>query len=152
MAVLASPSLSVRLARRRPRAWTMALCLLTSGFLPIGAKADDLADAQNHFRLGNYTEVIRDAQRAHGMGTRDAGWTRIETEALLASGQYRLAYNLISRASAQDPRNVRFLLLARQAALFSGHEKEAEDYLAQMSAVISTGLRYTRDPDALVAY
>lgn len=130
-------------------AMALWLSFLAPGMFPGGAASLD--EARAALRLGKHAEVIKSARDALAEGG-GAGedWTVIQAQALLATGQYPEARDLLTNAVAQSRRSLRLRWLGRTAALAAGDTNAAAGLLDDIRLLINAQAADLREPRARV--
>lgn len=107
-------------------------------FAGISAGAQDLGEMQRQFLRGNYTEVIRTAQKEIDDNPYRSDWRRLLVKSLLTVGRYGEAYTNAAAGLNDYSSNIGLLLLARETALFQNDQGGANRRLAEISALLES--------------
>ena len=103
------------------------------------------------YQSGQYEKTIEEA----AVGRKDQPWTerwwQLEARALMTTGRYQEAYELLSEANSVRYASIRLRLMLREAALFANDLNAAEEALRDIDRIIRSSGRYSYDPDSLVA-
>jgi cytochrome c-type biogenesis protein CcmH/NrfG len=121
----------------RPRFSRLAACVLALVTLgvPAALRADDLADAVQQFRHGDYAGAQAAAEKVTKEPGASENWWGLEAECLLVQGRYEDAHKALVDAIASQPNSLRLQLLDYQADLYTGRETEAAQILDGFNSV-----------------
>ena len=99
-----------------------------SAAIATATRADDLADARDRLRRGDYESVIDAARNASTEDDRLAAesWRELEARALLALGRYDEAVERLEELGAAVIFNLPLRLLQREASLHSGRAENTD--------------------------
>ncbi len=103
------------------------------------------------YRTGQYEEALEAASSARKSQSWNEVWWRLEACALLETGRYDEAHELLTEGLSSRYFGVRLRLIAREAALFANDMPRAEMILRQIDDALRRRGRYSYDPDSLVA-
>src|SRR6185369_11777868 len=107
----------------------LILAALTAG-------AQDLAEMQQQFVLGNYAQVIKAAQTAVDQNNYRSDWRMLLVKSQLATGRYGEAYTNAMAGLNGYSGNIEMHLLARETALYQNNLAEATNQLEEISVAI----------------
>ena len=131
---------------------SLALLLALATLLLPGAQAaPSLDDARAALRLGKHADVIKAAMEAIEQGGRTEDWAVLHAKALLATGQYPAARDLLTNAAALSRRSLPIRWLGHHAALAAGDTNSAASLLDDIRLLINAQAADLRDPRARVA-
>ncbi len=131
---------------------SLALLLALATLLLPGAQAaPSLDDARAALRLGKHADVIKAAMEAIEQGGRTEDWAVLHAKALLATGQYPAARDLLTNAAALSRRSLPIRWLGHHAALAAGDTLAAASLLDDIRLLINAQAADLRDPRARVA-
>lgn len=138
-------------SRSRPRLSPYFLLLAAWLLSPRVVTADELSDARDHFRRGDYRQAARIASDEIAAGTWRDEWPILKVEADLAQGNYANAVATVEQALAKHPYSLRLRLLAQAAYRHSGRARDADRMLGEMERAAATDPRRFGDPAERVA-
>jgi tetratricopeptide (TPR) repeat protein len=123
-------------------------CVFNFAGAAVGA---ELKEARELYLSGRYEECV--ALCEPEVATRNnEQWHLLLSQALMASGQYREAWQAITNSMARDRWNVRLMWQAREVFLANGQSKLAEDMREAVLEEVSTRPRDHRDVLSMVAF
>lgn len=132
---------------------TTAFLLLCSGGPLAATRADgqDLGEMQRQFLRGNYSEVIRTAQKEATADAYNSDWRLLLVKSLLTVGRYGDAYTNAMAGLNDYSGTIEMRLLARETALYQNDLAGASQRLAEIGSYIQQNPPSTQDADQLVA-
>lgn len=129
--------------------WLVIASLWTGS---LAASAATLDEARAALRRGKHAEVIESARAAlDGKGGSSEDWTLLQARALMDTGRYPEARDLLTNAVAEVRRSVRLRWLGRTAALAAGDTNTAAALVDDIRTLINAQAADLREPRARVA-
>jgi len=111
----------------------------------------EYSEVEALYYRGQYEKAIEEA----AIGRADQPWTerwwQLEARAMLQTGRYQEAYQLLSEAISVRYASIRLRLMVREAALYANDIGAAESTLSEIDRIIRSSGRFSYDPDSLVA-
>ncbi len=132
------------------KARCVALTLAILCFAPNFALAQSSADAQKLFLSGQYAACIESCQKSEASFSHDEEWPLLHAQALLATGKYHEAENVISNGIARLSGSVRLRWLGLETARFTDQPKLAVQRLADINRLAATRTWAYREPADIV--
>ena len=129
--------------------WLGAWLLLVFGLTGFGA---ELEEARRQFLAGNYSDCTTQAEKVLESRPDDEGWHLLLSQALLATGRYRVARSAITNALAHEPRSLRLRWQAREVFQSNGETEAANQMVEEIiQRGTSRAWAYREDAASLVA-
>lgn len=128
----------------------LQLVVLSALILTARVCAEDPDDGQAQFLHGNYSEVIKTAQKELVDGRSRYSWRMLLVKALMTVGRYEDAYTNATAGLNDYSANIDLRLLAREAALFNNKPEEASRQLDDIKGILSQRPPSVRGGDELV--
>ena len=119
-------------------------------FLGMNAGAQDLAAVQQQFLRGNYTEVIKTAQKELNDNSYRSDWRKLLVKSLLTVGRYGEAYTNAIEGLNGYSSDIGLRLLARETALFQNDPAGANRRLVEISTLLERRRASAADGEELV--
>jgi len=120
-------------------------------FVTATARAQDLGEMQRQFLRGNYSEVIRMAQKEVADNAYNSDWRLLLVKSLLTVGRYDEAYTNAMAGLNDYSGTIEMRLLARETALYHNDLAGANQRLAELNSYIRQNPPGVQDADQLVA-
>jgi hypothetical protein len=127
----------------------LRLCVCGIVFSLIRVAAQEIEEAQEQFRRGNYEEVIQIAQKNVDAGG-SPDWRLLLIRAQLTTGRYPEARTNALKAVNSFPTSLQTLLLARQADLFQNELESASRRVSEMQVYVQRRIQSAQTGEGLV--
>lgn len=111
----------------------------------------DLEAARALFKSGHYQEALQATAVGKEERSWDDSWHALEGQILLYLGRYEDAFDAISESLERRPYNLRLRLQAREAALHTSRQREADEHLEMTKRIISRRVHSSFQADSIVA-
>ena len=117
----------------------------------LAAAAQELADEQQQFLQGNYSQVAAVAQKVLNDNPYRNDWRILLVKSLLMTGRYGEAHTNAMGGVTDYSSSIELRLLARETALFQNDPAAASLRLMEINGLIQQNPGIAQDPDQLVA-
>lgn len=130
----------------------VAMQLVCGGLLLLArhAGAQTLEEAQQQFIRGNYSEVIKAAQKEVDDNSYRGDWRMLLVKSLMMVGNYDAAYTNATTSSSDYATEIAMRLLAREAGLYHDAPAEASRRLSEIGLLIQRRPPSPQNGDDLV--
>ncbi len=116
------------------------------------AVAADLKEGQEQFVSGNYAQCIATAREALAARPESEEWQLLLTRALLETGQYPAALQVITNALSQHRWNIQISWLAHEVFQSNGDVARAKEMTEKVVGMVSRYASDYRDAPSLIAF
>jgi tetratricopeptide (TPR) repeat protein len=144
------PTQQTSLALSWPVRFRLFCCGVLSAVILASASAQNLDQAQDQFRRGNYEAVIKSAQARVDAYRFADSWRILLVKSLLEVGRYEAAYTNAVGGLGSRSASLELPLLAREAALFQNDLPGADRLLTQIKFLIERRSAFYQRDEYLV--